>query len=107
MNSLKPYYISQDDWSNDDFYSLHRYLHRLILHYDKRKDEIAQLDVGKMSEKTKVLLYCIINYYHLDNLLKMKNLNALSDCKPLSEPLMLGRHGMMDETVYYRMNVIF
>ena len=107
MNSLKPYYISQDDWSNDDFYSLHRYLHRLILHYDKKKDEITQLDIDRMSEKTRVLLYCIINYYHLDNLLALANLNGLNNCKPLSEPLMLGGHGMKDENIYYRMNVIF
>ena len=107
MVKQKPYYLSQDNWSSDDFYSLHRYLHRMILHYDKKKDEITQLDIGRMSERTRVLLYCIIRYYHLDTLFELANLHELINCRPLSEPLVLGDHGLKEENVYYSMNVLF
>lgn len=106
-NAIKPYYLDQNDWNSDDFYSLHRYLHRLILHADKKQDEITHLDIQKMSEKTKVLLYCIINYYHLEKMFELSNLHELENCKPLSEPLVLCEHGMKEENVYYKMNVMF
>lgn len=61
MLTTKPYYAPQNDWSSNDYYSLHRYLHRLVTHADRKKDEIEQLDVQRMSDKTKVLLYCINN----------------------------------------------
>lgn len=40
------------DWSSNDYYSLHRYQHRLVTHADRKRDEIAQLDVQSMSDKT-------------------------------------------------------
>lgn len=107
MQKLKPYYIEQDNWSSDDYYSLHRYLHRMVLHSEQKKDEIADLDIDRMSEKTKVLLYCIISYYHLEKLFELANLSGLAECKPLSEPLVLSEHGLKEENVYYRMNVMF
>ena len=107
MLTTKPYYAPQNGWSSNDYYSLHRYLHRLVTHADRKKDEIEQLDVQKMSDKTKVLLYCIISYYHLDRLFELSNLQALTACQPLSEPLVLGNHGLREENVYYKMNVIF
>ena len=107
MVKEKPYYLSQENWNNDDFYSLHRYLHRLILHYDKKRDEISQLDLKQMSEKTKVLLYCIICYYQLNALFDLSNLKELMNCSPLSEPLVLSNHGLKEDSVYYKMNVLF
>lgn len=107
MQNNKPYYIEQAGWSNNDYYSLHRYLHRMILHSEQKKDEIVNLDIDRMSEKTKVLLYCIISYYHLDKLFDLANLKGLTKCKPLPEPLVLSEHGLKEENVYYRMNVIF
>ena len=106
MERSKPYYLDQNGWSSSDFYSLHRYLHRLILKHDQRKAEIAQLDTSQMSEKTKVLLYCIIRYYGLESLFKMGNLSEIAECKPLSEPLILGTHELK-EPYYYEMNVLF
>ena len=79
----------------------------MILHYDKKKDEISKLDLTQMSEKTKVLLYCIISYYHLDSLFELVNLHELTNCSPLSETLILGNHGLKEDSVYYRMNVLF
>ncbi len=107
MNKTKPYYLDQTGWSNNDFYSLHRYLHRLITHADSKKDEIESLDTSQMSEKTKVLLYCIIRYYHLDGMFELSNLKNLSEQRPLEQPLILSEHGLKEENVYYKMNVIF
>jgi len=107
MLNTKPYYAPQNDWSSNDYYSLHRYLHRLVTHADRKKDEIAQLDVQRMTDKTKVLLYCIISYYHLDKLFELSNLQKLTECQPLSEPLVLSDHGLKAENVYYKMNVMF
>ncbi len=107
MNNTKPYYLDQSGWSSDDYYSLHRYLHRMMTHSDRKKAEIESLDISLMSEKTRVLLYCIIKYYHLDDMLGFSNLKCLADQKPLSEPLVLGCHGLKEENVYYRMNVVF
>ncbi|MBQ7186435.1 MAG: hypothetical protein IJR91_02255 [Ruminococcus sp.] len=107
MNNTKPYYLDQSGWSSNDYYSLHRYLHRLITHADRKADEIRSLDTSQMSERTRVLLYCIISYYHLDDMFKFTNLQNLADQKPLSEPLVLGNHGLKEENVYYRMNVMF
>ena len=105
--NTKPYYAPQNSWSGNDYYSLHRYLHRLITHADRKKDEIAQLNVQRMSDKTKVLLYCIISYYHLETLFELSNLHKLTECQPLSEPLVLSDHGLREENVYYKMNVMF
>lgn len=107
MLNMKPYYAPQNDWSSNDYYCLHRYLHRLVLHADRKKDEIAQLDIQKMSDKTRVLLYCIISYYHLEQLFELSNLHNLTECKPLSEPLVLSSHGLKEENVYFKMNVMF
>lgn len=107
MLNVKPYYAPQNDWNSNDYYSLHRYLHRLVTHADRKRDEIAQLDVQKMSDKTKVLLYCVISYYHLDRLFELSNLRELTECQPLPEPLVLSDHGLREENVYYKMNVMF
>ncbi|MBQ4486797.1 MAG: hypothetical protein II936_07310 [Oscillospiraceae bacterium] len=106
MERQKPYYLDQNGWSSEDYYSLHRYLHRLILKHEQRSSEIALMNTSLMSEKTKVLLYCIIKYYGLEMLFKLPNLSDIADCKPLSEPLVLGTHDLR-EPFYYDMNVVF
>lgn len=107
MNNTKPYYLDQLGWNNNDYYSLHRYLHRLITHADRKQDEINSLDTSQMSERTKVMLYCIIRYYRLDGMLEPANLKGLADQKSLTEPLVLSIHGLKEENVYYKMNVMF
>ena len=106
MLNVKPYYAPQNNLDSNDYYSLHRYLHRLVTHADRKKDEIAQLDVQRMSDKTKVLLYCVISYYHLDRLFELSNLRELTECQPLSEPLVLSKW-FERKSVYYKMNVMF
>lgn len=62
MLNVKPYYAPQNNWDSNDYYSLHR----LVTHADRKRDEIAQLDVQRMSDKSKVLLYCVISYYKMN-----------------------------------------
>lgn len=106
MTDTKPYYMNQTGWTSDEYYGLHRYLHRLILHYDRKKDEIQSMDIGRMSDETKVLLFCIIKYYHLEDLFKLDNLSPLEKCVPLTKPLVIGNHGINEENIYEKMNVV-
>ncbi|MCR5479978.1 MAG: hypothetical protein K6F27_09020 [Ruminococcus sp.] len=105
-SSVKPYYLPQNNWDSDDYYSLHRYLHRLVLHADKKANEISDMDLSKMSQETKVLLYCIIQHYRLENLFDLENLRELKQCKPLPQTLVLGNHNFKDAT-YSKMNIVF
>ena len=100
------YYMDQSDWGISEFYALHRYLHKLISKRDKKIEEIKQMDPDKMSENTKVLLYCIIKYYGLENLFEFSNLTSLKDCKPLKKPLVLDMCNANYNTIYGEMNVI-
>ncbi len=106
MNNVKPYYMDQKGWGADEYYGLHRYLHRVFLHYDRKKEEIESMDISKMSEETKVLIYCILEYYHLNDLFQMENLNMLKKCTPLKKPLVLGNHKIKGDNIYNHMNVI-
>lgn len=106
MKNIKPYYLNQTGWTSDDYYGLHRYLHRLFLHYEKKKDEIENMDTDQMTNETKVLIYCILNYYSMDDLFKLDNLKSISECAPLDNPLVLGNHGIKGATVYNNMNVM-
>ena len=53
MSVIKPYYLNQNGWTSDDYYGLHRYLHRLFLRYDKKKEEIQSMDISQMTDETK------------------------------------------------------
>ncbi len=102
----KPYYMDQSDWGSNEFYALHRYMHRMITKKDKKLDEIKQMNLSRMSDISKVLLYCIIEYYGLEGLLEFENLSSLKNCKPLKEPLILDACNANQNTVYGNMNVI-
>ena len=53
----KIYYESQTNWTKDDYYYLHCYLHRMLFYYEKYSQEIRMLNIEKMSAETKVLMY--------------------------------------------------
>ena len=106
MGVIKPYYLNQNGWTSDDYYGLHRYLHRLFLHYDKKKEEIQSMDISRMTDETKVLIYCILKYYSMNDLMQLDNLKSLVDCAPLKTPLVLGNHSIKSVTVYNDMNVM-
>ena len=102
-----PYYIDQSGWTNNEFYCLHRYLHRMIFYYKKRMEEIENIDLNRTSIETKVLMYCIIKYYHYDFLMDLDNLLELKQAKPLEHPLVIDGDTSNDDDVYKEMNVIF
>ena len=106
-NMTEPYYLDQFGWKSDDYYSLHRYLHRMLYYYNKRMDEIRKIDLNKTSKETRVLMYCIINYYHLDFLMDLDNLIELKNTKPLEEKLIIDGDTAEDEDIYKEMNVVF
>mgnify|MGYP003298044815 CR=1 FL=1 len=69
-----PYYEDQSEWTADEFYYLHRYIHKMFFYHNKRMAEIESIDINKLTERTKVLMYCVIRYYRLDFLFEKNNL---------------------------------
>lgn len=104
----KIYYEIQTDWTKDEYYYLHRYLHRMLYYYNKFSEEISSLDLNKMSKETKVLMYCIIKYYNYDFLMeRYDNLSKLFDIKPLENELILDDNPLPEDNIYKKMNVIY
>lgn len=101
------YYDDQSDWTSDDFYCLHRYLHKMLFYNKKRMDEIRAIDLNRMSAETKAIMYCIISYYHMDYLFELENLRGLSHCQPLKRPLIIDGDTAKEDDVYKKMNIIF
>jgi len=104
-----PYYENQKNWTSNDFYCLHRYLHRMLFYYDKRIEEIKAIELEKLSIETKVIMYCIIKYYNLDFLFNLDNLKELKNCKPLNIPLILDEEIPVStgNDIYKKMNIIY
>lgn len=104
---IMPYYENQDNWGPDEYYALHRYLHRMLTY--KRMDEIKSIDQNILSEITKVLIYCVVMYYDLSDILELDNMKWLQNVMPLEEPLILdGEHPISSgNDVYKEMNVIY
>lgn len=102
------YYDPQVGWGKEDYYYLHRVLHRMIYYYDKNKEEITRLDVSRMTENTKVLLNCIIRYYDKDFIFDIIPLGEeLRDVKPLKTKLVLDDNPLAEDNVYKEMNVVY
>jgi hypothetical protein len=107
-NMHELYYDAQEMWDSEDFYYLHRYLHRLFYYYKKHIEEIKNMDISKMTESTRVLIYCIIKYYGLDFLLgECENLKELADTKPLKTTLVLDKDPLPEDNIYKQMNVAY
>lgn len=104
----KIYYEVQDGWTKDEYYYLHRCLHRILFYYKKFSEEISSLDLSKMTTETKVLMFCIIKYYHYDFLIEQyENLSELADAKPLKYKLVLDDSTVSENDIYKQMNVIY
>ena len=102
-----PYYEDQSEWTADEFYYLHRYIHKMFFYHNKRMAEIESIDINKLTERTKVLMYCVIRYYQLDFLFEKNNLLPLKECVPLKEPLLLDGGTAKENDVYKEMGIIF
>lgn len=104
---MEIYYESQSDWGENEYYYLHRVLHRMFFYYEKYSDEILKMDPARMSEQTKVLIYCVIRYYHNEFLFeKYSNLSDIRTVAPLEQPLVLESIPLREHTVYEDMNVV-
>ena len=92
------YYADQTGWTCDDFLFLNLYLNRMLGYKGTprwpqgerppRMDEIEQLDLTRMTDQTKVLLYILINK-KCPHLFKLENLRGLEGTQPLEERLLL------------------
>ena len=102
------YYENQADWTKEEYCYLHRYLHRMFYYYQKHEKDIANLDTERMSDRTKALIYCIIQYYHMDFLFtQFSNLQSLKNMKPLEEELVLDDSTKTEDDIYRQMNVVY
>ncbi|MBR5180539.1 MAG: hypothetical protein IKW90_17325 [Lachnospiraceae bacterium] len=102
------YYEDQTGWSNEDYLYLHRYLHRWFFYYKKYEDIILSIDLNRVSKETKVLIYCIIKYYHYEFMFtKYKNLQSLENTEPLTEKLILDDRTKQADDIYKVMNVVY
>ena len=103
----QPYYLDQTGWDKDDYYTLHRYIHRMIFYNKKRMEEIKKLDLSRMTAETKTLLYCVIKYYHFDYLFDLQNIKPLENCRPLEKQLVLDGATAFEDDIYREMNVVY
>ena len=106
MNEI--YYEDQTGWTDNEYLYLHRCLHRIFFYYKKYEDIISTIDINRLSRKTKVLIYCIIKYYHNEFMFsKYKNLQSLENTEPLTEKLVLDDRTKQADDIYKVMNVVY
>ena len=66
------------------------------------------MNIDKMSDATKVLIYCIIKYYHYDFMFSdFQNLSSLKDTSPLTQKLILDDSTLQEDDIYKEMNVVY
>lgn len=105
---MEIYYEPQNDWHEEEYYYLHRVLHKILYYYKKNAEEIKKMDASRMSENTKALVKCIVKYYHNDFLFDMIQGGILiKNQKPLKRPLVLDDNPMAEENVYKEMNIVY
>lgn len=102
------YYEPQSEWGADEYYYLHRVLHRILYYYEKNSEEIRSMDLSKMSDATKVLIYCIIKYYHFDFLFSINDdFEKLKTIQPLKQTLVIDADPLPEDNIYKQMNVMY
>lgn len=111
------YYFDQADWKPEDYYTLHLFFMKMIENYDttvgsydgnKRIEEIKALDLSRMTEESKVLLYCIIQSDNKQFLFDLPNLSALRMQKPLKKPLRITtRRRTNNIPIYQQYGVVY
>lgn len=66
------------------------------------------MDIGRMTDITRVLIYCIIVYYHYDFLFsEYNNLAPLKKTESLKEQLILDDGTLQEDDIYKKMNVVY
>jgi len=100
-----PYYQDQTGWTHDNFYQLNRYLNRLLTFAGKRMDEIKAIDLSRLSEETRVLLYVLVLFQNKQSLLELENLTELNGTQPLKTKLNLMENPRGFHEIYEQFNV--
>ena len=104
---MKIYYEPQEGWGEREYYYLHRVLHRMFFYHEKFADEISKMDTSKMSEKTKVLIKCVVVYYNNEFLFdKYENIKEIEKIQPLKDELVIDEHPLPEDNIYKKMNVV-
>ena len=102
------YYENQSGWTKSEYCYLHRYLHRMFYYHQKYENDIKKLDLDRMTDETKVIIFCIIQYYHLDYMFSQyENLKPLEKTRPLKKQLILDDSTKVENDIYSQMNIIY
>jgi len=107
------YYVDQTNWDHDDFYYLNRYLNRLLYRAGNQKDkkqeekitELQTMDLSRMTEETKVILYVLIFFNKMEYVFEWENFTSLKDTKPLKKRLNLVENPMGVYALYTEYNI--
>jgi len=107
------YYVDQTNWNHDDFYYLNRYLNRLLYRAGNKKDkmqeekiaELQAMDLSRMTEETKVILYVLIRFKRMEYIFEWGNLAILKDTKPLKKRLNLVENPRGVHALYTAYNI--
>ena len=100
---LKPYYnaIDPDNYDPKEYGYVDAYINRLFLYEnpnklngiksERCKKEISEIDLSKITEEVKAIIYANLSYYKkLDYFIeKYPNLKGLRNVKPLKTPIKL------------------
>ncbi len=82
------YYFDQTEYDYKDYMFLCRYIDRMVQYRDstkgsydgeKRISEISRIDLSRLTDKTKIILSYYIHLHKAEELLKLKNLQGLSN----------------------------
>ena len=85
----KIYYLDQADWTREEYYDLNMYLNKMFMNVEENFNEIAQMEIRRMSLITKTLILAQIRSKGLDTLLKWPNFRLIANLEPLEERLVL------------------
>lgn len=108
ISRSKIIYEPQDNFGPKEYYYLHRCVHRTFFYHEKYREEIARMDLSRMTEITKVLIYCVIKYYHKEFMFdEFPNLHDLVKTKPLPELLVMDCRPLPEQNIYKKMNVAY
>ena len=102
------YYQDQTDWDHTDFYYLNRYLNRLLSHALTKEDKMAELkamDLTRMTEETKVILYVLILFKKMEFVFEWENFAALKGTNPLKKRLDLVENPTGVHALYTKYNI--
>ena len=102
------YYEDQTDWDHTGFYYLNRCLNRLLSHAQTKEGKMAELkamDLSRMTEETKVILYVLILFKKMEFVFEWENFAALKDTKPLKKRLNLVENPTGVHALYTEYNI--